>query len=355
MFEIFGIEFAGKHSYRDFKITLQSAPKISGPKLNVIKEEIPYMDGVYDFTDLNGTASFGEREITFNFNVIGSNFNDLLLKAAAVKEWLFNGKIGVLKYDAVHDFYYLQARCVSAELSDVNKRHTTATLSVTFSTAPYMTNGGVDIDLITADSTSGSKEYMMFRVSEAVECAYITNGTIAYKPPISAISASGFSGSLMSSITSDKKIHYRIKGTNKLALVQIAYTGDSGAAETISADYVNETSHIYDFYIRNRSGTLKFLFTFTESVTSASDAISSLVGRAVDTVALTGFTDPLLPVSVKTEGQYGCVVRCNDDYSGTFPVSSTTRNAFEIGYGYNRINVEGGNATFKYLTLIEVL
>lgn len=359
MFEIFGIEFAGKHSYRDFKITLQSAPKISGPKPEILKEEIPYMNGSYDFTNLNEATAFGEREVTFSFNIIGSDFNDLLCKTSAVKEWLYNGKSGDLKYDAIHDLYYHQARCTSIEISDINKRHTTATLTVTFATAPYMSNKGADINLLTTENIQGVKEYMLYRVSEAVECAYITNGDIVSAPPVYAITVSGYSGNISVSVSSNQKIHFRIQGTDKLAHVQISYTGSGGSTSTIiTADYINTSSNTYDFYIRNRNGTLNFNFTFKQSLTAAADGIASIIGRKVNTVAISGFNDPLLPITVKTEGNNGCTVQCNDNYSQTFQPLTTAKAAFEIGYGYNRINFAGGGAvtaTLKYLTLIEVL
>ena len=351
------INYNGKNSYIDFGLIMTDKNMGELERERII-ETIPYCNFplTFDFSDAMGVI-YKERKITYTFVISSQSENDLFRKYAEICNWLMPSNIGQLSDSDMGEFYYI-ARCLKiSALKRISAR--TGSVSVDFAANPYMSNGGADINLLTTENIQGVKEYMLYRVSEAVECAYITNGDIVSAPPVYAVTVSGYSGSISASVSSNQKIHYRIKGTDKLAHVQISYTGSGGSTSTIiTADYIDTKANTYDFYICNRNGTLNFNFTFKQSLTTAADGIASIIGRKVNTVAISGFNDPLLPITVKTEGKNGCTVQCNDDYSQTFQPSTTAKAAFEIGYGYNRINFAGGGAvtaTLKYLTLIEVL
>lgn len=351
------ISYNGKNSYADFGL-IMTDKNMGGLERKRIIETIPYCNFplTFDFSDIMG-AIYKERKITYTFVISSQSENDLFRKYAEICNWLMPSNIGQLSDSDMGEFYYI-ARCLQiSALKRISAR--TGSVSVDFAANPYMSNGGANIDILTTENILGTKEYMLYRVSEAVECAYITNGDIVSAPPVYAVTVSGYSGNISVSVSSNQKIHYRIQGTDKLAHVQISYTGSGGSTSTIiTADYIDTKANTYDFYICNRNGTLNFNFTFKQSLTAAADGVASIVGRKVNTVAISGFNDPLLPITVKTEGKNGCTVQCNDDYSQTFQPSTTAKAAFEIGYGYNRINFAGGGAvtaTLKYLTLIEVL
>lgn len=136
-----GITFNKKHSYDDLKLTLKSPPKIDEPMPRIITETVPYMNGSYDFSNLNGNLVFDNRKLVFEFNIIANNYDDMNLQFIKIKEWLFVGETMALYYDGIEDYYYTNARCTGISLNNISARHTVGAITVTFTTSPFMTNG----------------------------------------------------------------------------------------------------------------------------------------------------------------------------------------------------------------------
>lgn len=127
-----GIEFNGKHSFKDFDLTI-SEKHIGDPSKVKTIEQIPWSNTEYDFSSLLGVQPYSERILTYVFNVLGPNktkeeFNNI---KTAVTNWLSGGiGKGILKDD---DFPYFYFKAEMVEASDYEKyQKFGGTLSVTF-------------------------------------------------------------------------------------------------------------------------------------------------------------------------------------------------------------------------------
>lgn len=84
-----GIRINDKHSFGDFGLYLKSR-NISLPEKKSIRETIPYMNGYYDFSALNGAPTWNERTIEYAFDVLNDNPVELDHFVSYVLDWLAN-------------------------------------------------------------------------------------------------------------------------------------------------------------------------------------------------------------------------------------------------------------------------
>ena len=82
-----GIRINNKHSYGDFGLTLKSR-KIGLPEKKSIRQTVPFMNGYYDFSALNGSPAWGERTIEYSFDVVNENPVELDYFVSFVLDWL---------------------------------------------------------------------------------------------------------------------------------------------------------------------------------------------------------------------------------------------------------------------------
>lgn len=155
-----GITFNGRHSYRDLGITIADfSPGMPEPV--ELRETVPYMDGDYDFSQLGGKPAYGSRTITVIFNLIGKDYNDLYHKRTEVVNWLCEARGGSLTFDGIEgkQFENVSAKIPADGFSRVG--YSCAELTVTFTAAPYMTEG------------TYNKVIMSLPKSELGKCGYI--------------------------------------------------------------------------------------------------------------------------------------------------------------------------------------
>lgn len=139
------IIYNGRNSLLDFGLTIASKEFIS-PEIKEIREEIPYMDGDYDFTLMNGKPHYGNRQITVVFNIKAENYTDLFQKRTDIVQWLLSERGGALKFDCISGW---QFENVSAKIGEfVRRNFNCAQLTVTFTCAPYLSNSKTDKVLI---------------------------------------------------------------------------------------------------------------------------------------------------------------------------------------------------------------
>lgn len=84
-----GIRIKDKHSYGDFGLCLKSR-KIGLPERKSIRETVPYMNGYYDFSALNGAPAWNGRTIEYSFDVIAYKPVDVDRAVSSVLDWLCN-------------------------------------------------------------------------------------------------------------------------------------------------------------------------------------------------------------------------------------------------------------------------
>lgn len=141
------IIYNGRNSLLDFGLTIASKEFIE-PEIKEIRDEVPYMDGDYDFTMMSGKPHYGNRQITIVFNIKAEDYGDLFQKRTNIVQWLLSERGGTLKFDCISGW---QFENVSAKIGGfVRKNFNCAELTVTFTCAPYITNGKQNATLIPA-------------------------------------------------------------------------------------------------------------------------------------------------------------------------------------------------------------
>lgn len=84
-----GIKIGDLHSYHDFDVYIKHR-NIGLPEKKSIRETVPFMNGYYDFTALNGAPAWGERKIEYTFDVEGDSPQDTENKFERILAWLCN-------------------------------------------------------------------------------------------------------------------------------------------------------------------------------------------------------------------------------------------------------------------------
>lgn len=113
----YGIRFNNLHSYDDLGLIVLDK-KITTPTKTKIKENIPFMNGTYDFSDLYGGNCFSERTLEFTFKLKHNNRIRLEFIKTRIENWLMGTNTQVkLIEDDLPGYYYL-AECESTDFED---------------------------------------------------------------------------------------------------------------------------------------------------------------------------------------------------------------------------------------------
>ena len=175
---MYGIEFNGKHSYRDFGVTI-SDKDIGYPDKEKIKVKVPFSNVEYDFSSLYGDQTYTTRNLTYTINVIEKhrNMNTVQVNLIETKlsNWLM-GTVGKQKLydDSIPGYYYLAE--VEGGL-DFNELWNHGTLTVEFTAYPFMIselhegndlwdpfNFELDVAQITDFTVNGTLEVILYNV-----------------------------------------------------------------------------------------------------------------------------------------------------------------------------------------------
>lgn len=143
------ITFNGYNSYLDFGVTIKSK-NIALPEQVIIEQEVPYMDGCYDFSCMSGKPIYKKRQISVIFNIIGIDENDLYDKYTQLVQWLTSQRNAVLMFDSIRGWQFENATARIPSGGFVQLSRIAAELTVTFVTDPYKTNGKQNVTLIPA-------------------------------------------------------------------------------------------------------------------------------------------------------------------------------------------------------------
>lgn len=84
-----GIRIGDLHSYRDFDVYIKHR-NISLPQKKTIRETVPFMNGFYEFSALNGAPAWGERTIEYVFDIVGETPQDTEENLEKILDWLCN-------------------------------------------------------------------------------------------------------------------------------------------------------------------------------------------------------------------------------------------------------------------------
>lgn len=102
-----GINFNGKHSYRDLGLTLADH-KIGNPSKIKRKIRVPYSNKYYDFSTLYKGQEYTERELTFVFNLLDSHERNFYTFETQIDNWLMqSSELSKLTFDLVKGYYFM--------------------------------------------------------------------------------------------------------------------------------------------------------------------------------------------------------------------------------------------------------
>jgi len=136
---MYGIEFNGKHSFRDFGISVADK-NIGYPDKEKIKVKVPFSNVEYDFSQIYGEQSYSPRSLTFTFNVLDKyrnlNTKDVNVLETKIANWLMNSNGKQKLYDDSMPGYYYLAEVEDGLSFDELRNH--GTLTVGFTAYPFM-------------------------------------------------------------------------------------------------------------------------------------------------------------------------------------------------------------------------
>lgn len=146
-----GISFNGKHSWRDYRMYLSTAPDFGSPEPKTDIVDIPGRDGVLDFTEAaTGEVKYSNREMVFTFaRMIGPEYREQF--RSELRNDL-HGKTAEIIYDLDADWYYT-GRC-SVAFEDVMPWK--MKIVITVDAHPYKL--ARDTTVITVEPTSFASE-----------------------------------------------------------------------------------------------------------------------------------------------------------------------------------------------------
>lgn len=137
-----GITINGKHSYRDFNLTIaEEGRDIGYPSKVKRKFKPPFSNIEYDFSSVYGDQDYDNRKLKYNFNVFSKENptkNKMTWEKIAAQNWLYNtnGKIRI-EDDLIEGYYFL------GELEDgasFDEMWQSGVLTVEFECYPFMTD-----------------------------------------------------------------------------------------------------------------------------------------------------------------------------------------------------------------------
>lgn len=202
-----GLTYNGKHNYKDFSLIMESK-KIQPPAKKKIKQEVPFMNGTYDFSTVatNGEPIYGERQIEVMMVLPTRSKEKLHILYSQVLEWLVDTGRQQLIFDDICD-YYFEAEVEG--ISNFEEIIRIGRLKIAFTAQPFKTgvnlegtdiwdtfNFEVDISQDTEFNINGSKIVNIINVGRAIS-------------PIINVSSN-------MSITYNNKSYSLAKGDNKL-------------------------------------------------------------------------------------------------------------------------------------------
>lgn len=171
-----GITFDGKHSFRDFDLTIAPGRNIGNPSKIKRKERVPFSNVEYDFSNIYGGQEYTERPLNYTLNVIDKhNYSKdhFSIMKIAILNWLMgpSGK-GKLTDDAIPGYYFLAEVENGPELEE---HEFDGTLAVEFTAYPFKIseleeghdiwdefNFLLDYAQITDFEVSGSKDVILY-------------------------------------------------------------------------------------------------------------------------------------------------------------------------------------------------
>lgn len=110
-----GFKRGDKHT-KDFELWLvnRSAPT---PSEKSIVEDVPFMQGVYDFSTILGERVYQNRPLSFEFEYLQQSYEKRKVDQTVLENWLMRDGYTPL-YDDHAEGYFYMAKCTSVDIDD---------------------------------------------------------------------------------------------------------------------------------------------------------------------------------------------------------------------------------------------
>jgi len=133
-----GITFNGKHSYKDFGVTMAKGKSIGIPNKNKIKVTVPFSNIEYDFSELYGSQTYQPRPLSYPFNIYKNYTGKVPMNMLRTQiiNWLMNSNGKQKLYDDAYPGYYFLAEVEGS--SSFEEDYDTGVLTVEFTAYPFM-------------------------------------------------------------------------------------------------------------------------------------------------------------------------------------------------------------------------
>lgn len=199
-----GIRINNRHSYGDFGLYLKSR-NIGLPEKKSIRETVPFMNGYYDFSALNGAPAWNERIIEYVFDIENDSPVELDYFVSFFFDWLATVHDADIYDDTTYGYHWHGSYEKAAIQWDDSG--TLAEITVSFVVHPFKISNTATVHTLTAGTYT------------------ITNPGMAVAPIVSSNASAAIQiGNYVSSIPANTEIRLEIdlaRGANTVMI-----TGD---------------------------------------------------------------------------------------------------------------------------------
>lgn len=131
------IRFGGRWSGDDLGVEI-TAGGFSEPQPRILREKVAGMDGSYDFSRMDGSLHYDDREGYYTFHITGRTPGEAADKKSALLDWIYSGSTEL--YDENIDGYmYVGVSCTGIdEPKIIGTARREIEVTVHFTAAPYM-------------------------------------------------------------------------------------------------------------------------------------------------------------------------------------------------------------------------
>lgn len=173
-----GIKINGLHSFIDFDLTIASR-QINLPPKTSIRKTVPFMNGSYDYSTINGAVCWGEREIEYTFDIIGETVEEMDIKRTEVVNWLCNLHDVDIYDDTIPDYHFRGSFSNASQSEDGEKSE----LTIVFICHPFMIKNEPDEMYIGGDFTLTNKGQSVRPILKTSQAATITINGVSQSVP----------------------------------------------------------------------------------------------------------------------------------------------------------------------------
>lgn len=101
-----GVSIRGLHSYRNFDLTIKER-NVGLPGRSLQTVSIPYMDGYYDFSSMDGRPSYTSRTVQYSFDLLADTMQELDALKNKVAAWLLSAVEDEIQDDADPNYHFV--------------------------------------------------------------------------------------------------------------------------------------------------------------------------------------------------------------------------------------------------------